>query len=552
MTLLEREYQQFLDEIGWDEFEPIEKSYFFEELGPEPGDPGAVLHILQSKTKLDHIVIKHINTGTKLEIPQDQWSEFRDWIENTYANGEDGAAYYSYIDAINKEDMRDAREFNSEQNVLTKLKKHCSPYRIGQGPLLDESNRLYYPDFVVYDEKREVQVVIEVKAIQIPNQKDIIDRVFGRLYHKYPNAHFVLTDGGKAIVWYQREITIQKFDDLIAKILPIQVVEEKTNDAEIRTFFTEVLEKLLQSLPSNIIDKKAEKKEELKTFIEGLQEKDIKHDKNDPSVVYLTSGKEKEFILKLLGSYGKKTIVKFSSANSFKDLLDKGTIGMCSLVCMNDPSEVNYADKMVAKEGTIDDAADSFIISACDESRLDDLTIWRLYADDTKGVGLKFKIDYRKVRGEFFLAPVSYGDKDYHWELEIIKALLHASPFKGRRFVLKDWLVWKHFFKNYSYAVEEEIRLLYQPKKAAKKNENVWFKDARTSIYSELRLFDMTKKRSRFPLRLSQIILGTSFPILGTNKEQIRKWFGQTNIVTDTRIEEIVDFRKFEYRSKED
>lgn len=108
MVELERKYQQFLDEIGWDEFEPIEKSYFFEELSPEPGEPGAVLHILQSKKKPDYIVIKHINTGAQLEIRKNKLGDFRDWMETNFAGGEDGAAYFDWVDTMNKEDMREA------------------------------------------------------------------------------------------------------------------------------------------------------------------------------------------------------------------------------------------------------------------------------------------------------------------------------------------------------------------------------------------------------------------------------------------------------------
>ena len=108
MAELDRKYQQFLDEIDWNEFEPNVKSYFFEELGPEPGEPGIVLHILPSKDKKDHIIIKHIDTGSQLEIPQGKWIEFRDYMENKYSHGEDGAAYFDWIDTMDKEDMREA------------------------------------------------------------------------------------------------------------------------------------------------------------------------------------------------------------------------------------------------------------------------------------------------------------------------------------------------------------------------------------------------------------------------------------------------------------
>lgn len=546
MTTLERKYQQFLDEIEWENLEPIEKSYFFEELGPEPGEPGAVLHILQSKTKSDHIVIKHINTGAKLEIPADQWREFRSWIENTYANGEEGAAYYAYVDAMNKEDIRDAREYNREEDILTMLKKHCSPYRISQSPILDETNRLFYPDFIIYNEKREIQFVIEVTLANITDIEGAIDRKFKHLNNKYPEATFVLTNGKKAIVHEPGKTYIEDFQSLLVQLQPSTSSLKNITDSEIQSFFKNAVGEL--ATPSKK-DAKEKKKRGLIKFFNSLTKGDIKPDDVDPSIFYLDHKRERELIQTLLGKYKKNTVIKFSSSRSLYELLDKGTIGMCSLVCMNDSSEIDYADKKVNTIHTIDDAADSFIISSCDDKRVKDLTIWRLYANDAKGVGIKYTINKRRIRNAFYLAPISYEDQNgYHWELEIIKALLHSNPLNGCRFVLKDWLVWKHFFKNHSYAVEEEIRLLYQPKKKAKKGENVWFVDDRTSIYSEMRLFDLRKKKSRCPLELNQIVLGTRFPEPYTNIKQIKKKFEIMGIITSTKMEELVEYRKFDYR----
>lgn len=546
MAELEKKYKQFLDEIEWDDLEPIEKSYFFEELGPEPGEPGAVLHILQSKKKPNYIVIKHINTGARLEIPQDKWSEFRDWIESTYANGEEGAAYYAYVDAMDKEDIRDAREYNREEDILTLLKKHCSPYRISQSPILDETNRLFYPDFIIYDEKREIQFVIEVTIANITDIEKAIDRKFEHLYNKYPEAIFVLTNGKKAVVHEPKKTYTEDFLSLLAQLSPSKNSLKNITDGEIQLFFSSAVNELVKKSKS---DEKGKRKNELIKFLNSLRKDDIKLDNIDPSIFYLNHKKEKELIQILLGKYKKESIVKFSSARSLYALLDNGTIGMCSLVCMNDSSESDYADKKVNTIKTIDDVSDSFIISSCDDKRIKDLTMWRLYADDAKGIGIKYKINKRKIRNDFYLAPISYEDiNGYHWELEIIKALLHSVPLKGCRFVLKEWLVWKHFFKNHSYAVEEEIRLLYQPKKKAKKGENVWFVDDRTSIYSEMRLFDLRKKKSGCPLELNQIVLGTRFPDPFTNMKQIKKKFEIMGIITSTKMEDLVEYRKFDYR----
>lgn len=72
--------------------------------------------------------------------------------------------------------------------------------------------------------------------------------------------------------------------------------------------------------------------------------------------------------------------------------------------------------------------------------------------------------------------------------------------------------------------------------------------DDRTSVYSEKRIFDLTAKKSSFPLKLSQIILGSRFPGAEENVSQIKKCFERTKIITGTPIENIVDYRKFDYK----
>lgn len=93
MTRIEK-YKRFLDEIGWDEFNNVEKSYFFDDLNVKQNEKGIILQILSCDKKKDNIVIRHSDSGAELEIQQKKLSEFRKWLEDTYANGEDGATYF--------------------------------------------------------------------------------------------------------------------------------------------------------------------------------------------------------------------------------------------------------------------------------------------------------------------------------------------------------------------------------------------------------------------------------------------------------------------------
>ena len=125
---------------------------------------------------------------------------------------------------------------------------------------------------------------------------------------------------------------------------------------------------------------------------------------------------------------------------------------------------------------------------------------------------------------------------------------------KNGLFQKADYVVYDNL-KTHSYAIEDEIRLIYIPEKrlATKWHtdpipESKWFKDDRTGIYSEMKLFDL-KTYSGFPLRISKIILGTKFPYPDENVKQFTARLKETNILTSQKKEnvfvrsEIEDYR---------
>ena len=218
---------------------------------------------------------------------------------------------------------------------------------------------------------------------------------------------------------------------------------------------------------------------------------------------------------------------------------------------MNDPSEKNYADKYIEKrDNIIDNAHSTYISSACSDTKEKDLTLWRLYGNDTKGVCIKFDITKADKLKEYglYLAPISYGTADNeHFELDVIKNITLAFNSNSWKFEFGKWDIWKHFFKKHLYAIEEEIRLLYMPLKEIPKSlpESKWFNDDRTNIYSELKLFDL--RDENFPLTINQIILGTNFPAKEENVKQfklrlkasqLRTVLGQEHVVVESTIED--------------
>ena len=219
-----------------------------------------------------------------------------------------------------------------------------------------------------------------------------------------------------------------------------------------------------------------------------------------------------------------KQLCRYTSLNSLFLTMRDGNQVMCSITCMNDKGETSYADKYVGygafanSTSTIRENNDCFILSCCEEEMADNLTMWRLYGNDGKGVCLEYDVDTSKVDNkEFFLAPVSYGVRmDEHPALDYIKQIRHWTD-NGWRFELKRWYIWKHFFKSYLFKEEKEVRLLYIWTDDSK-DKVEWIMDSTNSIVSRICKFPISS--NRLPLTLKRATIGPKCPEQESNVDQ--------------------------------
>lgn len=544
MTRIEQ-YKRFLEEIGWDEFGNVEKQYLFDDINGDGIDnEGILFNVRQSDTTDGDIVIEHKQTGAKLEIPIDELQDFNVWLEKTYAGGEDGSAFFSWKEQLEKEDsydMRDADyEYQQARIVSSKLKDYFSPHNIMQGIAISCGGKLLISDLTVFVGNKP-KIVIEIKsAIGITKQH------FERFYKTYsevadPNftgTYFVFTDGIKAVstIYGQKETKITSFERLLKEIAQQTPKErEKSSLDRIKNFAETVLNNLYKD--KTLTSDEQDQRDKLLKLFKGLKQQDIQSDPKDASLFFLSESKEVDFITILLGAYQRPYINKYGSTRGLYSLLSNKTMNMSSLVCMNDPSETIYADQFVSPNGVQNDDSVAYIISASDEERDDDLMMWRLYGDDAKGVCFQFEVDKQKLKTfpQFYLAPISYEREDKtHMELEIIKGIFFAETYPSEwKIQLKKWQVWKHFFKKNIYAYEKEVRLLYMPSESRKPAHQgeTWFEDDRTGIYSETKLFDLTTDNA-FPLTINKITLGPKFRSIDQNVKQFNQRLLRTQIIT--------------------
>ena len=146
---------------------------------------------------------------------------------------------------------------------------------------------------------------------------------------------------------------------------------------------------------------------------------------------------------------------------------------MCSVVCMNDRSETDYAKQFIsdvidhsnvfqrlnARTNANRPNPNYFILSGSRMGKRDDLNMWRLYGNDSRGVCIWY--DVEEMPENFFIAKVSYAKNNTHAELNYLANKLSKNVC-GRNFEIRNLESWLHFFKPAEYAVEEETRLLFE------------------------------------------------------------------------------------------
>lgn len=269
--------------------------------------------------------------------------------------------------------------------------------------------------------------------------------------------------------------------------------------------------------------------------------------------VSFVASSEDEFFRALLPQDEPKSLCRYTSLSSlFITLKDKKNC-MCSLTCMNDKGEISYADKYIHygvyaySHQVLEENNDCFILSCCNVDKKDDLTMWRLYGDQGKGVCLEYNIDSTRVDNErFFLVPVSYGvERNKHLQLDFIKHINNWVK-DGWHFKFNRWHIWKHFFKSYLFKDEHEFRLLFLPSSDDGQNLR-WIMDSTNNIVSRIALFGVDDEL--FPLRINSVLVGPKCPEQESNVDQLefmnrKQGVIQSNIMTKVvKASNITDYR---------
>ncbi len=393
--------------------------------------------------------------------------------------------------------------------------------------------RIYRPDFALLVDGN-LRAVFEVVGNLTPNYLLEIYWRFGKgSIENEDIKFFVITDGERFYV-YSREngaspIQIE-FSDLLGTLLeiPASLAKENAQEYVIRQY-VHLYEKLCK-----LANKQPDGK-----YIEKCKA-NIQSKPGGAVYAFRDSEEnlEREIWELVLPRYEEKYVARYIPLNTLMNIFEYGTIRMVGIMGMNDPSEMNdYSITMEANRidvgrmspEAISELNRTYITSCMYHSKVDDLTAWRLYGDDSKGVCIVLKVNeiHHDKDSILRLRPVSYSKRinseisaTEHQSLKNIANFQLKLAKKNFRFDLSEFSIWKRFFKSGDYEIEKEVRLLHshngstiEPKKRG------WFLTQPDQILTPWADFPLNSPQ--FPVEIVEIILGPNCPEKDVNLRQV-------------------------------
>lgn len=255
-----------------------------------------------------------------------------------------------------------------------------------------------------------------------------------------------------------------------------------------------------------------------------------------------------------LGVFAGDQVCRFSSLDSLFSSLKYGTFRMNGLPGMNDKDEGLFAWDMIndTQKMSTDTGKERkelinnvFIISYSDISKVDDLSMWRLYGDDSRGVCCVYSVQKNMIKDRFFLHKIRYilppqkGEKLEDDLLAKLKEFADRQPDKK----YLDFSPIIFFYKHKDYKLEDEVRLLVDNKTiSAYKNkpfETEWLLTSSNSIPNPY----IDIKKGVFPLKLETIILGPNMNDVDTIQVQLRTMLRQKGVEAEVKLSDKTGYR---------
>lgn len=419
--------------------------------------------------------------------------------------------YYDQVASVFSEAFETKEGWSLERDVRLELKSHSLKYDVCADIVIEKDSK---PEIVVEISSRPSQVNIRVIS-SIMNALNV-------------SVGFICTKN--EIVWCSKDLPdagIGHIDILTAKNLNKLYNDIKNKiDGIKQVTLDDFKNNWEDAIKAYYVD--GDIKSKLLSFLSTICDNDLRNE-GSPGYYCISEGKEDEFFGAILETYTGDKLCRNTSMKSIFRTLNDAEQSMCSIVCMNDPSETNYVLKYLGRIDLYDpeDVNGCYILSFVPEDKQKDFNMIRLYGDDAKGVSIIYDVVNNQADG-FYLCKVSYAEgENKHAALNLVKRLLERK-INGRYLKLNRLHIWSHFFKPHEYVGEQEVRLMFYKSitdtDVDKLNSSrIWTYDENFGIATPIVKFGMTDNKDyKFPLVLRQIIIGPKAKEAELNMEQLK------------------------------
>lgn len=203
-------------------------------------------------------------------------------------------------------------------------------------------------------------------------------------------------------------------------------------------------------------------------------------------------------------------VAKYTTLETALMMLNSGKMRMMSVTAMNDKMEIGHLYGELCNEDSaylenktkIHNARQRYITSFT--HKIDDLTMWRLYGDNGKGVCLVFS----EPHDCNYYFPIDYSGINSEICIKV-KKICEELEKHGFKFTFKSLeAIWQYFLKPKGFSDEQEFRYLRIDN--SKPDGYTLASNGIISCYKDLLLIaDENKPEARFPAYLEGIILGS-------------------------------------------
>lgn len=387
----------------------------------------------------------------------------------------------------------------TKENILPKFERSllCTKYKLVRNYV-----GINHPTAIIMTPEGYPHCIIEIidKDLLEENLKNEVKNKVKNAKAKYA---IIITDS--ETYWFfeessERDFEPKQYDKIIEKIVPANIQE--------------MSKKLISNyLKDNFIFFKYKKDEEVELYFDEQQEQvRLQNEKDERKWI--------DELFKFQDFSG--TVYRYTTLDSVFKTLKNCNIRMNGIAGMNDISEVDYVEKFLYGSAVpLNSKINETFILSCSINKEDNLTQWRLYADDAKGVCLKFepnKEALNKEKPNFVFRKIEYIDGENYQPIKQLKELVkYVYRITGYTFVFNTLHEWCHFIKPKDYKVESEVRLLCN-KITVPEEPSGWVLADGINIINPYMYFTLDDK---FPLKLTKIILGPKCPDQETNKFQL-------------------------------